>query len=196
MRNAHTALFLVLVACGGGEPIDDQLTDGGSSATADAATSASDAMPGESVDAGGGASQLASTLSSDCATLQGRAVVNVNGNLGISFTEPESPFTFLGSIQFEVPSNFTGAIPNPEAWDGNGPRQIVAVTSSAFSLHGNHCWFDDSPSAPGSVVIDDYRPSEGIVKAEFSSLVLRSCSGVATCTINGSIETTGQGVFE
>ena len=45
---------------------------------------------------------LASTLTASCATLQGRAIVNENGNLGIAFTEGDSPYTFLGSVQFEL----------------------------------------------------------------------------------------------
>ena len=39
----------------------------------------------------GGASKLISTLSSSCATLQGRAIVNYNDNLGIAFPESDSP---------------------------------------------------------------------------------------------------------
>jgi hypothetical protein len=189
-------IALLLTACEGGEDNeDDGFADGGAESAADAGPS-NDAMPGEATDAGSSDSQLISSLTSDCSTLQGRAIVNFNGNLGISFTEAESPFTFLGSIQFEIPSDWNGAIPNPENWDGSSARQIVAVTSSAFTLHGNHCWFEDSPQAPGSVVISDYRPSEGIVKAQFDSLALRSCTGAAVCTVSGSIETTAAGVFE
>ena len=188
-------IAVLLAACGGGEALDeDEVASADAGTTADAGAG-SDAMPGPVADAGGTA-QLDSTLTSDCATLQGRAVVNFNGNLGISFTEAESPFTFLGSMQFEIPASFSGAIPNPESWDGNSPRHIVAVTSPTFSLHGNHCWFDSTPQSPGSVVITDYRPSDGIVRAQFDSLVLRSCTGAATCTISGDIETTAEGVFE
>ncbi len=59
--------------------------------------------------AGGDASmQVMSTLTSPCATLQGRAIVNYNDNLGIMFTEHDSPYTFLGSVQFQLPDGFTG----------------------------------------------------------------------------------------
>ena len=65
-----------------------------------------------------------------------------------------------------------------------------------FALHGHHCWFDESPQAPGSAVVDEFRPADGVVKAQLNSLVLRSCTGVATCTVSGSVEATGAGVFE
>lgn len=200
-RSSAIAMMLVglpLLACSGGDAGDlggePDRPDGGGAAVADAGGPFPDATPGDTTD-GGGSGQLASTLTSTCAELRGRAVVNFNGNLGISFTEADSPFTFLGSIQFEIPPDFTGSIPNPENWDGDGSRQIVAVTSSNFELHGNHCWFDNS-GASGSVTITDYRPSEGVVKADFDALSLRSCVGASICTVSGSIETTGQGVFE
>lgn len=144
---------------------------------------------------GGGGMPLASTLTSSCATLQGRAIVHHNGNLGISFTEAEPPYTFRGSVQFDLPDGYTGAVPDPEAWDGSSARRVVAMTTRAFELHGNHCWMGVQPPA-GTLVIETYRPASGIVKATFSGFALRSCTGPSICTITGSIATTGTGVFE
>jgi len=144
---------------------------------------------------GDGGMQIASTLTSACATLQGRAIVNFNGNLGISFTEADSPYTFLGSVQFELPDGYTGAVPVPENWDGSSPRRVVAMSTPSFELHGNHCWMNAQPPA-GTLVIETYRPADGIVKATFSAFPLRSCTGASVCTITGTIETTGEGVFE
>ena len=197
--NALLLASLSFPACGGGGG-----DDGGDGAGADAGA-ATDARQDLSPDSGGEAdtdagsteTSLNSTLTSDCgATLQGRAIVNFNGNLGISFTEDSGAFTFLGSIQFELPSGFTGSVNNPEGWDGQSERHVIAASNTSFTTHGNHCWFDTSPSNPGSVTISDYRPNEGIVKATFNGLQLKSCIGATMCTINGSIETTGQGVFD
>ena len=186
-----------LLGCSEGDPEDPERVDGGSGDLIDASTRTGDSGVG-SPDAGGGAGGgLTSSLVSDCgATFSGRAIVNFNGNLGISFTDGESPFTFRGSIQFELPSSTTGSIPNPEDWDGSSPRQIIAMTNPGFTLHGNHCWMQQDANPAGSVLLSDYRPAEGIVNAEFSSLRLHSCVGDAVCTLNGSIETTGEGVFE
>ena len=202
-RQFHTAQLVTLLmatACGctgsdgGDRPIG---ADSGAQETPDAdMQDIADAMPNPEADADDSASEIFSTLNSDCGTLQGRAIVNFNGNLGISFTEADAPFTFLASVQFELPSGSTGTVPNPENWDGSSPRQVVAMTTPSFQLHGNHCWFDSAPAAPGSVTIIDYRPSEGIVKAQFNGLALRSCTGASVCTISGDIETTGQGVFD
>lgn len=178
---------LVIAACGTSDPSGaDAGTDG--RATGDGGGS-------NSIDAPGG-NPLASTLTSSCATLQGRAIVNENGNLGIAFTEDSSPYTFLGSVQFELPSGFTGTVPNPEAWDGTSPRKVVAMTTPSYEIHGNHCWFNNTMPSGGSVVITEYRPADGVVKATFTALPLRSCTGASICTISGSIETTGEGVFE
>ena len=178
---------------GGGDSVaaDGGVGPDGSSSAADAGGGG-----GTGADAGSQSSGLDSTLVSDCAVFEGRAVVNFNGNLGISFTDSDSPFTFRSTLQFELDSNYSGMIPNPENWDGAQSRQIVAVTTPEFALHGNHCWFDNDASPAGSVTILDYRPSEGIVKAEFNALRLRSCVGATVCTVSGTIETTGQGVFE
>jgi hypothetical protein len=121
--------------------------------------------------------------------------VNVNDNLGIAFTGSDSPYTFLGSIQFELPDGFTGQIPNPEAWDGSSPRHIVAVTTPAYELHGNHCWMMTTPPA-GSVTVTELDLAQGIVKATFTSLPMHSCTTSSVCTVSGTIETTGQGVFD
>lgn len=202
IRRFQSTTLLLTLACSGGAMDESDLND---TTSADAGTSSSfdggfgsgtDAMPGEG--AGDGGSQppgLDSTLSSTCAELQGRAVVNFNGNLGIAFTDGESPYTFRGSIQFELPTTFGGSVPNPENWDGASPRTIVALTSSDYALHGNHCWFDNA-GATGSAVISDYRPSEGIVKAQFDGFSLRGCASNSVCTLSGSIETAGLGVYE
>lgn len=185
------ALLLVLVACGGSSPGTGGDDDDGMSA--DGGTGSGS---GQGSGSGSGqGSALHSTLTSSCATLQGRAVVNENGNLGVAFTESDSPYTFLGSVQFQLPDGFTGAVPDPENWDGSSERHVVAVTSAGFELHGNHCWPMGS-SAGGSVTVTKFAPSQGIVKATFTNLVLRSCTSTATCTVNGSIETTGEGVFD
>ncbi len=141
--------------------------------------------------------QLHSTLTTTCAaTLQGRAIVNENGNLGIAFTEHDSPYTFLGSVQFELPDGYTGAVPDPEMWDGSSARRVVAMTTKSYDLHGNHCWFNGATPSGGSISITSYHPLQGIVKATFNALQLRSCAGAEVCTVSGSIETTGEGVFE
>lgn len=187
------ALLVVLVACGGSSPGpggDDDgntLPDGGNG-------SGSGSGSGQGSGSGSN-SGLHSTLTSSCATLQGRALVNENGNLGIAFTESDSPYTFLGSIQFELPDGFTGAIPNPEMWDGSSPRHVVAMTTPSYELHGNHCWMSGSPSG-GSVTVTKFAPAQGIVKATFTALPLHSCTGASICTVSGSIETTGEGVFD
>ena len=189
-------LLLLCAACSGGDMSRDMGADSGTAGTGDGGLqSGSDAMAGSGTDAGE-QTGLHSTLVSDCGTLQGRAIVNFNDNLGITFTEDESPYTFLASVQFELTSGYTGAIPNPENWDGNGAREIVAMTTAAFDTHGNHCWLRAQPAAAGSVVISEYRPSQGIVRAEFQALTLRSCVGDSVCTISGELATTGEGVFE
>jgi len=183
----------VLAGCGGD---GDDATDADSSdGTDDVVGPTVDADPAAPDAAGGDA--LASSLTATCATLQGRAIVNENGDLGVSFTEPDLPYTFIGSIQWDLPDGFTGGVPNPEAWDGDSPRLIVAVTSPGFELFGNHCWLDGPPPAqPGTATIDEFDPLAGVVRATFDDYVVRSCTTAATCTINGAIETTGEGVFE
>jgi hypothetical protein len=179
----------LLAACG---TSDSTGTDAG---TTDGSNGGGDARG--SVDAPRASNRINSTLTSSCATLQGRAIVNFNGNLGISFTEDDSPYTFLGSVQFELPAGFTGAIPNPEAWNGSAPRKVVAMTTPSYQLHGNHCWLNGAtPTAAGSVVITEFRPNDGVVKATFNALQLRSCTGSSVCTVSGSIETTAEGVFD
>ncbi len=139
--------------------------------------------------------QIMSSLTSACATLQGRAIVNYNDNLGIAFTEQDSPYTFLGSVQFQLPDGFTGAVPDPEIYDGSDDRHIAAMTDAGFDLHGNHCW-DGAQPPPGTLVIDEYDPTDGIVKATFDNYAMHSCTDSSVCTVSGSIETTGQGVFD
>ncbi|MBA3456214.1 MAG: hypothetical protein H0T42_24150 [Deltaproteobacteria bacterium] len=185
-------LVVLLAACG---TSDSTGTDGGT--TTDSNGPMSDARGSGSIDAPGPSNRVSSTLTSSCGTLQGRAIVNFNGNFGIAFTEDDSPYTFLGSVQFELPDGYTGTIPNPEAWNGSSARRVVATTSTSYQLHGNHCWFNGAvPSAAGSVVITEFRPNDGVVKATFNALQLRSCTASAVCTVSGSIETTAEGVFD
>lgn len=188
-RSLLSALILV-AACdssGGTGDLDASTTSG------DGRTAAGDGGP---IDGSNG-NQLHSTLTTSCAaTLQGRAIVNENGNLGIAFTEADAPYTFLGSVQFELPDGYTGAVPDPEMWDGSSARRVVAMTTGTYDLHGNHCWFNGSAPSGGSVSITTYHPLQGIVKATFSALQLRSCTGSEVCIVSGSIETTGEGVFE
>jgi len=189
MRLRLTSLALLLAGCGTSD-------SGGADAGTDGRGAMGDGGGSNLIDAPAGSNRIASTLTSSCATLQGRAIVNHNGNLGIAFTEDASPYTFLGSVQFELPAGFTGAIPNPESWDGSSPRKVVAMTTPSYQLHGNHCWLNGALPSGGSVVITEYRPTDGVVKATFTALPLRSCTGASVCTISGSIETTGEGVFE
>ncbi|MFN0249838.1 MAG: hypothetical protein ACKV2T_23345 [Kofleriaceae bacterium] len=184
--------LVVLAACD---------SSGGTDPGTDAGSNGGDAGSNQNTDGGmsgdaGSSNRIDSTLTSTCgATLQGRAIVNFNGNLGVAFTEDDSPYTFLGSVQFELPDGYTGAIPNPEAWNGSDPRKVVAMTTPSYQLHGNHCWTSGAPSG-GSVSITEYRPNDGVVKATFASLPLRSCTGAAVCMVSGTIETTGEGVFD
>lgn len=181
---------LALAACdsaGGSDPGSD-----GGAHGSDAGSNALDG--GGHGDGGGG--ELVSTLTSPCATLQGRAIVNHNGNLGISFTEGAPGYTFLGSISFELPDGFTGTVPNPEGFDGSSPRKVVALSTASFDTYGNHCWFNGSAPTGGSVTVQEFRPGDGVVEATFTNLQLRSCTGTAVCTVSGSIETTAEGVFD
>lgn len=184
-------LALLVAACGTSGSDDPGTADAG----IDARGATGDGGGSNGIDAPA-SNRIASTLTSSCATLQGRAIVNHNGNLGIAFTEDNSPYTFLGSVQFELPTGFTGTIPNPEAWDGTSPRRVVAMTTPSYQLHGNHCWFNGAMPSGGSVVITEYRPTDGVVKATFTALPLRSCTGASICTVSGAIETTGEGVFD
>lgn len=145
-------------------------------------------------DAGGGVS---STLTIDCdGELRGRAIVNFNTNLGIAFTDPDTPFTSRGSISFDFPSGFSGAVDNPEIV-GDGPRHTLAITDRSFTTYGNHCWMFGTEPRPGSATIDEWRPTEGIVRARFTDFPVRNCVSMSdTCVINGMIETTGEGVFD
>ena len=141
-------LLALAAGCGGDDDPGDSADDNADSADlVDAQDEPGiDADPG-APDAPGG-NPLDSTLTATCATLQGRAIVNENGNLGVSFTEDDSPFTFIGSVQWELPSGFTGAVPNPENWDGDEARKLVGVTSPGFELFGSHCWTGNPPPAP------------------------------------------------
>ena len=183
-------LILLCAACG---------SSGGdvSGVTVDAqrANDASGTGSGSGSGSGSNSPKLISTLTSSCATLQGRAVVNYNDNLGIAFTESDSPYTFLGSVQFQLPDGFTGSVANPEVYVPGTDRHIAAMTTPAFDLHGNHCWTNATPPT-GGLVVETFDPSNGIVKATFSSYPLHSCTGSSVCTVTGNIETTGSGVFE
>ena len=163
--------------------------------TPDAGRSGSNTGSGTGSGSGSGTGSaddnVISTLTSPCATLQGRALVSNNGNFGIAFTDADSPYTFRGSVQFQLPDGFTGAAPDPESWDGESDRHVVAMTTAGFDLHGNHCWSTSQPSG-GSLVIEKFQPHAGIVKATFSAFALHSCTDATVCTVSGSIETKGQ----
>lgn len=189
MHRILLSALILVAACdsSGGTDLDASVTSG------DGQVAAGDGGPTD----GANGNQLHSTLTTTCtATLQGRAIVNENGNLGIAFTEADSPYTFLGSVQFELPDGYTGAVPDPEMWDGTSPRRVVAMTTKTYDLHGNHCWFNATAPSGGSISIAAYHPLQGIVKATFNALQLRSCTGSEVCAVSGSIETTGEGVFE
>ncbi len=161
---------------------------------------------GEATHAGEGSSEgddsgniegITSTLTISCAgQLQGRAVVHWNTNLGIAFTDAAIPYTFRGSISFDFPSEFTGAIDNPENYDPDFPRHTLAVVDQGYTTYGNHCYpFGTAPQA-GTGTIYAFHPSEGIVRATFNNMPLANCVGGGVCLLSGTIETTGQGVFE
>ena len=175
---------------GGGGPGSVDAPNRTAHGDAGSSTDSSNGNPGSDA-----SMQVISTLTSPCATLQGRTLVNYNDNLGIVFTEHDSPYTFYGSIQFQLPDGFTGAVANPEVYDGSDVRHIAAMTDAGFDLHGNYCWGGDPPP-PGTLVIDEYRPTDGVVKATFSNYALHSCTDSSVCTVSGTIETTGQGVFD
>ena len=150
------------------------------------------------VDGDGDGDGVASTLVVTCdAELSGRAIVDWNTNLGISFTDNAPTYSVRGSISFEFPPGFTGVVDNPENYEPGGPRHVVAVTDRSFTLHGNHCWEDGTPPRTGSGFIEEWRPNEGVVRATFTDFPLQNCViGSAPCSITGTIETTGEGVFE
>jgi hypothetical protein len=194
--------WLVLVlcaACGGSGPAGSRGGGGGgggdaaSERDAGSDSSAQDARHGTAAD--GGSSGFTSTLTSPCATLQGRAIVSYNDNLGIAFTDDDSPYSFRGSVQFELPDGFTGDAPNPEDWDGSGPRHVIAMTDVGFDLHGNHCWNGETPPA-GTLVIEQFDTSSVIVSATFDQFPMHSCTDDTVCTVSGTITTTGAGVFD
>lgn len=151
---------------------------------------------GGGTDAGGGGG-VTSTLTITCdGELQGRVIVNYNTALQIAFTDPVSPFASRGSISFDFPSGFSGPIANPEVVD-SGPRHTLAITDRAFTTYGNHCWPVGTPTLGGVATIDEWRPSEGVVRATFLDVELNDCvSMTSTCLLNGAIETSGTGVFD
>ena len=166
----------------------DAATDGGS--TADAGSSATDA----------GSGGVTSTLvASGCPAVfsSSRVMVHYNTSLGIVFTEPTSPYSVQGTISFDFPSTFTGAVPNPYSWVESGVHKEVAVTDTSYTTWGNHCWqVGDSPTG-GSATIDVINGPAGIVRATFQGFQLRRCiDQSSTCTLTGTIESTGTGVFE
>ncbi|MFT3698118.1 MAG: hypothetical protein QM831_33565 [Kofleriaceae bacterium] len=190
-------VFVLLAACGGsGDDSQHSSADAGRTSMGGGDDDGSNQGSGSN-NGSGELSGLTSTLTSSCATLQGRAIVNYNGNLGIAITEDNSPYSFVGSIQFQLPDGFSGNVPNPENWDGNdtADRKIVAVTSQDYDLHGNHCWNGATPGS-GSVSITTWLPEQGIVKATFNAFPMHSCTGAEVCTVTGTIETTADGVFD
>jgi len=150
---------------------------------------------GRSANDGTSSSGFTSTLTSACATLQGRAIVSYNDNLGIAFTDDDSPYAFRGSVQFELPDGFTGEAPDPESWDGSGPRHVVAMTDPGFGEYGNHCWNGATPP-PGTLVIEQFDTANVILQATFDDFPLHGCTDDSVCTVSGTIATTGAGVFD
>jgi len=196
-------------ACGDGATGDDRdassSSDGSvaldAGATGDAG-SARDAGSGRdagaTVDAGGG--QVSSTLvATGCAAQfsSSRVMVHYNTALGVVFTDPTSPYSVQGTISFDFPSTFTGAIPNPYSWVESGVHKEVAVTDTAYTTWGNHCWaVGDSPTG-GSATLEVIDGPAGIVRVTFQDFQLRNCvTQSSTCTLSGSLETSGTGVFE
>ncbi|MDY0002264.1 MAG: hypothetical protein RBU30_13285 [Polyangia bacterium] len=207
-----TVLFLVLglllplPSCGddhgGQDPDASQSRDSGAGADAQLpdATSADSAAPDASHPADAGGQGVTSTLvASGCpATLSSsRVIVHYNTSLGITFTDPDSPYSVRGTISFDFPSTFTGEIPNPYSWVESGIHKEVAVTDSAYTTWGNHCWpMGETPSG-GSGTISLVNGPSGVVRATFQGFQLRNCvSQSSTCSLTGSIESAGTGVFE
>ncbi len=153
---------------------------------------------GATVDAGGG--QVTSTLVATGCSAQfssSRVMVHYNTALGVVFTDPTSPYTVQGTISFDFPSTFTGAVPNPYSWVESGVHKEVAVTDTSYTTWGNHCWaVGDNPTG-GSATIEVIDGPAGIVRATFQDFQLRNCvTQSSTCTLSGTVETTGTGVFE
>ena len=122
--------------------------------------------------------------------------MNYNSNLGIAFTDGSPAFTPRGSISFDFPSGFSGSIDNPEIV-GDGPRHTLAITTSDFTTYGNHCWPFGTAPRGGSATIEEWRPNDGVVRATFSGVPLNNCVTMSdSCQLDGTIETTGEGVFE
>ena len=190
-------LLLLLCACGNGTGAAnpggvDAATDG-HHGIGDGHGAMTDASHGSSAD--GHSAGFTSTLTSTCATLQGRALVNYNDNLGIAFTDDDSPYAFRGSIQFELPDGFTGAAPNPEDWDGSSPRHVIAMTDADYDLHGNHCWNGEAPP-PGTLVVQAFDTGSVVVRATFDAFPMHGCTDDSVCTVSGTIQTTAAGVFD
>lgn len=189
-------LSLVLVACGEDSGEDKDGIDGGVTPMVDAGQGQNDGGTGGPESDAAALRTLDSSLSATCTNLSGRAIVNENGNLGVAFTDDSSPYTFRGSVSLELPSNFSGSIPNPEGWDGSSARLVVAVVDQGFTTFGNHCWFNRPDLSGGTAVVTDYRPQSGIMDVSFSGYVLANCNGGGTCTVNGSVRTEGEGVYD
>lgn len=196
------AVCVLLLACGDDDRVGTDAAVDASSVDAPSIDAPGVDAPGVDApgvdapgsDAGPG---VTSTLTISCdGELQGRSIVNFNTNLGIAFTDPELPFTSRGSISFDFPSGFSGTVENPELVD-DGPRHTLAITDRAFTTYGNHCWTFGTEPQPGSATIDEWRPTEGIVRATFVDFPVRNCVSMSdTCVINGAIETSGEGTFE
>lgn len=201
----RTRLFLSVLVLALGACDDDRPPVSGDAGPRVDAGEPRDAGPrpdtGPTPDAGGGSDAgggggVTSTLTITCdGELAGRVIVNYNTALQIAFTDPVSPFTSRGSISFDFPSGFSGPIANPEVVDG-GPRHTLAITDRAFTTYGNHCW-PTGTTLDATGEIEEWRPSEGVVRASFSNMPLNDCVSMTTaCFLNGSIETTGIGVFD
>ncbi|MFH2010080.1 MAG: hypothetical protein ABI333_26015 [bacterium] len=207
MRRSLIALTLVLFACGGDPTGDD--VDAGGAQDAQSPRDGQLASDAHAADAGAadgstgndaGAGAVTSTLTAAGCQAEfssSRVLVHYNTSLGIVFTDPDVPYAVRGTISFDFPSTFTGVVPNPYSWVDSGIHKEVAVTDTAYTTWGNHCWAVGDVPTGGSATIDVINGPAGIVRATFQGFQLRHCiNQAATCTLTGTIETHGTGVFE
>lgn len=197
--------FLSLVAltlsCGGqgGGGAPDAATRHDAAIGVDAARHDAAADDASSPADAGGPGVTSTLVATGCpATLtSSRVMVHYNTSLGIVFTDPESPYAVRGTLSFDFPTTFTGAVPNPYSWVESGIHKEVALTDSAYTTWGNHCWRTGETPTGGSATITAINGPEGVVRATFQGFELRNCvTQNTTCTLSGTIESSGTGVFE
>jgi hypothetical protein len=74
-------------------------------------------------------------------------------------------------------------------------QERVATGDVINLVTGGTTWTNVSTSTPdsisGSIVIHDYRQSEGIADIDFDAVVLANVQSEAPCTIDGNLTTTG-----